>query len=150
MDAVNYVECPDVYVPRGRRSLFLGGGISNCPDWRAELRRALSGAPWVLINPRRAHFDIQDDSVAEAQIEWEHQHLHLADAALFWFCAETLQPITLYELGAWSRSAKPLFIGVHPGYARRLDVVVQTRLARPEVRVADSLDALAAQVRNAA
>jgi hypothetical protein len=150
MDAIDYVECPDVYVPRGQRSLFLGGGITGCPDWRSDLRRALHGAPWVLLNPRRTHFDIHDERAAQAQIEWEHHHLHLADAVLFWFCAESLQPITLYELGSWSRSAKPLFVGVHPGYARRIDVMAQTRLARPDVRVVDSLDALAAQVRSAA
>lgn len=149
MDAIDYVECPEVYVPRGRRSLFLGGGVTNCPDWRADLRRALDGAPWVLLNPRRRRFDVHDPSASQAQIEWEHRHLQLADAVLFWFCAETLQPITLYELGAWSMTRKPLFVGVHPGYARANDVVIQTRLARPEVRVVDSLDELAVQVRSA-
>ncbi len=150
MDAIDYVECPDMYVPAGRRSLFLGGGVTNCPDWRADLRRSLAGVPWVLLNPRRKHFDVHDPSVAQAQIEWEHHHLHLADAVLFWFCAETLQPITLYELGAWSMSGKPLFVGVHPAYLRSLDVIVQTRLNRPEVQVVDSLHLLAAQVRSAA
>jgi hypothetical protein len=30
---------------------------------------------------------------------------------------------------------KPLFIGVHPGYARQIDVGIQTRLARPELKI---------------
>jgi hypothetical protein len=150
MHALDYVQCPDVYVPQGRRSLFLAGGITKCPDWRADLRRMLPATPWVLLNPRRPNLRMDDDAEATAQIEWEHQHLHLADAVLFWFCSETLQPITLYELGACSMSAKPLFVGVHPAYLRSLDVIVQTRLNRPEVQVVDSLHALAAQVRSAA
>jgi hypothetical protein len=149
MQAVDYVECPDVYVPQGQRSVFLGGGVTNCPDWRADLRRALAGAPWVLLNPRRAHMRVDDTSMTHEQIEWEYAHLRLATAILFWFCKETLQPITLYELGAWSMTQKPLFIGVHPDYARRMDVLVQTRMARPEVHVVDSLEALAVQVRGA-
>lgn len=148
MHALDYVECPDVYVPQDRRGLFLGGGITNCPDWRAELRAMLAGTPWVLINPRRTDIDMDDTAVAMAQIDWEHRHLHLADAILFWFCQETLQPITLYELGAWSMTTKPLFVGVHPAYPRRIDILVQTRLARPDVVVVDSLADLAAQVRS--
>lgn len=149
MHAPDYVQCPDVYEPQGRRSLFLAGGITKCPDWRADLRRMLPNTPWVLLNPRRPNLRMDDDAEATAQIEWEHHHLQLADAILFWFCSETLQPITLYELGAWSRSDKPLFVGVHPAYLRSLDVIVQTRLHRPEVQVVDSLHDLAAQVRRA-
>jgi hypothetical protein len=151
MQALDYVECPDTYVPQsGRRSLFLGGGITNCPDWRADLRPLLADTPWVLINPRRSGVMMDDTALAMAQIDWEHRHLHMADAILFWFCQETLQPITLYELGAWSMTTKPLFVGVHPGYPRRIDVLVQTRLARPDVQVVDTLEALAAQVRSGA
>ncbi len=43
--------------------------------------------------------------------------------------------------------AAPLLVGAHPDYARRDDVVTQTRLARPDVTVMDSLDALAELVR---
>jgi hypothetical protein len=59
-----------------------------------------------------------------------------------------LCPIALYELGAWSMTAKALFVGTHPAYARRLDVEVQTRLVRPEVAIARALDELAGFVRN--
>lgn len=69
-----------------------------------------------------------------------------ADAILFWFPCETLCPITLYELGAWSMSDKPLFVGVHPAYQRRQDVEIQTRLARPDVAVTDLLAALVASI----
>ena len=98
----------------------------------------------------RLLIDSQPDMQVIGEAADGNAALQMADAILFWFCSETLQPITLYELGAWSMSNKPLFVGVHPAYLRSLDVIVQTRLTRPEIHVVDSLQALAAQVRSAA
>jgi hypothetical protein len=130
----------------GEASLFLAGGISGCPDWQADVVRLLAGSDLVLLNPRRGRFPLDDPRAAEAQIVWEHAHLRRADAILFWFPAEALCPIALYELGAWNPRPKRLFVGCHPGYARRQDVVIQTRLERPGLRVADSLAELVGQV----
>jgi len=66
----------------------------------------------------------------------------------FWFPQETLCPIVLYELGAWSKTNKPIFVGVHPEYKRRQDVEIQTKLARPEVKIVFSLENLAKQIRD--
>lgn len=128
-------------------AVFLAGGISGCSDWQTEMTTLLSGTALTLLNPRRPDFPMDDPSAARTQIEWEYRHLKASDAALFWFPCETLCPITLFELGAWSRTNKPLFVGTHPEYQRRLDVLVQLSLARPEAAVVNSLDALAAQVR---
>jgi hypothetical protein len=141
-----YIEAPEE--PRGDGpSLFLAGGISNCPDWQAQIVPLLAGLPegWILVNPRRANFP-SDPAGAEEQIRWEHRHLARAAAISFWFPEETLCPITLFELGAWSRSDKPLLVGTHPGYKRRLDVLVQLKLARPDVTVVSSVAELAAAV----
>src|SRR5207248_2569669 len=128
-------------------SLFLGGGISGCPDWQSQLIGLLADTDLLLLNPRRRNYSWSDPSAAEEQIVWEHRHLRKATAILFWFPSQTLCPIALYELGAWSMTEKPLFVGVHPDYQRRLDVQVQTRLVRPEVEVCDSLESLAEGVR---
>ena len=128
-------------------AVFLAGGISGCADWQSEMMELLDETALTLLNPRRADFPMDDPTAARTQIAWEYRHLQAADAALFWFPCETLCPITLFELGAWSRSDKPLFVGTHPDYQRRLDVIVQLSLARPEVAVVDTLGALAAQVR---
>lgn len=143
--AHRYVEAPHYY-HGDQPALFLAGGISNCPDWQATLRPLLADSVWVLLNPRRTDFPMHDPHAAAEQIEWEFQHLRLASAVLFWFPCETLCPITLYELGAWSMTSKPLFIGTHPTYQRRPDVLIQTRLARPDITVVDSLPALAQQI----
>ena len=103
---------------------------------------------WTIINPRRANFDLDNVQLLEPQIEWEHQRLLQARAILFWFPAQTLCPITLYELGAWSMTNKPLFVGTHPEYQRKYDVKIQTRLVRPEITIQDSLEKLVLQITN--
>jgi hypothetical protein len=64
----------------------------------------------------------------------------LADAILFWFSFETLQPISLFELGCWATSSKPLAVGAHPEYPRRFDVVRQLYLIRPGLTVHADLE----------
>jgi hypothetical protein len=145
--AHEYVESPNEWTPLGERGVFLAGGITGCPDWQREMRDLLCESGLTLLNPRRKDFPIHDPGAAKAQIEWEHRHLRKADLILFWFCAATLNPIVLYELGAWSMTDKPIAVGVETGYKRTDDVLIQTRLARPEVTVVSSLGELAADVR---
>lgn len=129
--------------------VFMAGGITGCPDWQQEIRRMLEGTQiGTLLNPRRSNFPINDASAAETQIRWEAECLEKADAILFWFCSETIQPIVLYELGAWSMTDKPIFVGVHPNYARKQDVMIQTSIKRPDVVIVDSLEHLAQQVKD--
>ena len=142
-----YIEAPNKYNPKpGEHSLFLAGGITDCPNWQGWMVERLADSGLVLLNPRRASFPVDDPDAAPAQIAWEYKHLRLATAILFWFCAETLNPIVLYELGAWSMTNKPIFVGVEPGYERAQDVELQTKLARPDVKVVYALEDLAAQV----
>ncbi|MCB0329458.1 MAG: nucleoside 2-deoxyribosyltransferase domain-containing protein [Bdellovibrionales bacterium] len=128
-------------------SLFLAGGITDCPDWQADLVSLISNLPITALNPRRPYFPINDPSASNEQIEWEHRYLRSAEAISFWFPRETFCPITLYELGAWSMGNKALFIGVHPEYPRKIDIEIQTRLARPEIQIVYSLGDLASQIR---
>jgi len=138
---MRYVECPQT--AETAPSVFLAGGISNCPNWQAVVVEQLKHTPLTLFNPRRKNFPIHDPTAAAVQIQWEYDHLRQADAIAFWFPCETLCPIVLYELGAWSMTDKPLFVGVHPQYQRRQDIQLQTALVRPDVEIVDSLVALA-------
>jgi len=143
---MEYIESPAIW-GGGKPSVFLAGGITGCPDWQQEVARSnLAHDDIALINPRRANFPIHDPGAALAQITWEHEHLRKATAILFWFPRETICPIVLYELGAWSMTDKPLFVGVHPDYSRRRDVEIQTALVRPDVKLVYSLGELVDQV----
>jgi hypothetical protein len=140
-----YVEAPNT-IESDKKSIFLAGGIQGCPDWQKVLVRKLMDLDIVVFNPRRANFPMGDPNAAEAQIIWEFTHLRKADMISFWFCPETLEPIVLYELGAWSMTNKPLVIGVDPGYERKTDVEIQTSLVRPTIKIATSLDELSDQI----
>jgi hypothetical protein len=135
---------------RHTKKLFLAGGITDCPDWQAEVIADMEERDLDLIvfNPRRADFPIGDVSAAEKQIQWEHDYLREAQAILFWFPCETLCPIVLYELGTWTMQPKPIFVGIHPDYQRRQDVEIQTWLARPQVPIVYDLAELVRQVRD--
>ena len=142
---MHYLEAPTEYAGDAL-SVYLGGGISDCENWQRRLVELLSGSDLVVLNPRRANFPMDDPSAAREQIEWEHRHLRRAAIKLFWFPPQTLCPITLFELGAWSATPAPLVVGCHPEYRRREDVRIQMELSRPDVVVADRLEDLAEQV----
>lgn len=85
-------------------------------------------------------FDLEDESVAAHQIQWEYTNLNRADVILFWFDqGQSVQPITLYELGRYSALGKKIAVGTHPDYIRRFDVVEQMRHAHPMVTVREGL-----------
>lgn len=146
---MKYVEALNERTGAGpEKLLFLGGGITGCPDWQKDMVRLLEGTDLVLINPRRASWpaDLPQDEEAEKQIRWEHQHMLRSDAIMFWFSAATLCPIVLFELGSWLNRPKKLFVGCEPGYARTFDVKVQTKLERPALEVVSSLEDMAKQI----
>jgi hypothetical protein len=138
-------------------SLFLAGGITGCVDWQHDICEELrSIGQLVVFNPRRENYT--DD--AAGQILWEWQHLKIANAISFWFAAETVQPITLFELGRWTADAssfgisnerilvqKKLFVGVHEEYARRLDIEIQLRYQCPDLEIVRSIPALVGQIK---
>lgn len=134
------ITCPTELPATDAVRIFLGGGISNCPDWQQQAIDLLKHTDYVIINPRRDAFDLADPAASAFQIEWEHRMLTMSDIVLFWFPQETLCPITLYELGRYAALGKYLSVGTHPGYARKFDVKHQLSLVRPEVTVFDTLE----------
>ena len=144
------LQAPETMKPHEEdlRSLFLAGGISNCPLWQDEMIEGLRHTGLLIINPRRTNFDASDRNMEKEQITWEHEHLHRAFAVSFWFPCETLCPITLFELGKVASWLGLLFIGVHPKYSRIRDIRIQMSLMRPGLEIAESLEALATQIKH--
>ncbi|KKL58275.1 hypothetical protein LCGC14_2227030 [marine sediment metagenome] len=143
---MKYVEAPSEDLGLGT-SVFLAGGISNCPDWQKEFVDKIRDTELVVYNPRRANFPMGDKEEGLRQIKWEAEYLHKASCIIFWFPKETVCPIVLFELGSWSMTDKPIFVGVHPDYSRRFDVETQLEIRRPDVTVVYSLDDLADRLR---
>lgn len=134
VEAVNEIYNIDKHTSK---KLFLAGGITNCPDWQSEVIENLKTFDKLVIyNPRRKNFPINDPHASEEQITWEYEHLEAADIIVFWFSRGSLNPIVLYELGKWGNSTnKEIIIGLDPEYERQSDVIIQTRLSRPDVTI---------------
>lgn len=131
---MKYVESPEIY-NTGKVSIFLAGGITNCPDWQKEMVELLKDLDIVIYNPRREDFPIGDPNAAYEQIKWEFETLDKVDMILFWFSKGSLNPIVLFEYGKWLMNTrngevnyKPLFVGIDPEYERKQDVMIQTEL----------------------
>lgn len=136
------VTAPEVLPEKA--DLFLAGGISNCPDWQVYALEKLADVPGIVLNPRRS--GVLDPKEAVAQITWEYEAFKNVKTILFWFPEETLCPITLFELGRFSHDTSvKLFVGTHPNYQRKVDVVTQLGLARDDVEVVHDLDELIEQ-----
>lgn len=122
--------------------VFLAGGISGCADWQSRVLYLMENTDFVFHNPRRNNFPINDPNAGVEQVTWEFNHLRQCDIILFWFAPETLNPIVLFELGAWSMTDKPILVGCHPDYQRIQDVKIQMSLARPGLKIHSSIDSL--------
>lgn len=98
----------------------------------------------VIYNPRRDDFDMSAyEEVSRQQIIWEFHALRMSTVNLFWFPAETLCPITLFEYGSAIERlhAGAVMCGTHPDYQRRFDLIEQTSL-RNGMPIFDDLDHL--------
>jgi hypothetical protein len=132
------IECPNEnYTLENNKNikLFLAGGITGCENWQILMINKLKDVKNLTIyNPRRKEFDVNDKNIMEQQIVWEYNHLHKVDIVSFWFAKETLNPITLYELGKANASNKEIIIGIDPEYVRKDDVIIQTKLIRNDIQ----------------
>lgn len=123
--------------------LFLAGGITDCWNWQKPLAALIShylsvATPltWLIDNPgftiaipRRESDFSHDGSEAVSQICWEHKALSRSVNKSYYFTRDAMQPISLLELGKHLANPVNLFIAIEYGYARHLDVRVQTDLA---------------------
>lgn len=145
---MRYIEAPAVFDGTGT-ALFLAGGISDCPDWQADVAAALQDLDVAVLNPRRAAFPVRDPHAEAEQVAWEYRHLRAASHVMFWFPASpSHQPIALYELGMLAADRDtPLAVGADPAYVRRNNLVAQLGHARPALAVRPTLDSTIADVR---
>jgi len=161
---MEYIESPNKYQDKRfkmfgdqeGKCLFLGGGITNCPQWQKEVITLLKNTDLIVFNPRRENFPIKDPNASYEQIQWEYDHFELCKLILFWFSRGSLNPIVLFEYGRWSyisyhffQFGKKVFVGIDPEYERKQDVEIQTKLLDPTekvLKIVYSLEELANQI----
>ena len=161
---MEYIEAPNKYQDKKivmfgdheHKCLFLGGGITNCPQWQKEVLKLLENTDLIVFNPRRENFPIKDPNASFEQIKWEYNHLELCKLILFWFSRGSLNPIVLFEYGKCSyisyhffQFGKKVFVEIDPEYERKQDVEIQTKLLDPTektLKIVYSLEELTNQI----
>lgn len=137
------IIAPTEYImQKNEISLFLAGGITNCPKWQKDIIKRLNDYQTdelVVFNPRRDNFPIDDKTAAYEQILWEFNQLNNIDIFSIYFSSGVSdQPICMYELGRYIAKMQYRFpidweeriiISVEDGYKRKEDVIIQTSLA---------------------
>ena len=94
----------------------------------------------IIFNPRRDNFDVMDMGVKIEQIRWEHKCLEKCDICSFFFPAsESVQPITLYELGKHLHKHESI-VGIQNGYLRAEDVKIQLALDQDVCSIYDGYE----------
>lgn len=125
------IEAPHAWqAEEGQRSVFLAGGIVNCPNWQANAIAAIGDyyPDALILNPRRSYFDVSDPRQTDIQMEWEVTNLRKVDVALFWYAdADEAQAGVAHELGFIGESDQDFVIGVDPRFSRRHLVHAQLR-----------------------
>lgn len=96
------VTYPEKYERKeGDIAVFLGGGISDCPNWQEDVidylkLHNLNLENMVILNPRGDESKILNFD--EKQV-WDFDNLNEADIVSFYFCANATQSTSMYELG---------------------------------------------------
>ena len=147
------ITAPEALYEGNEPTVFLAGGITDCPWWQDDVIAMLTNYPGIIYNPRRKDFPMDDPNAAEEQITWEYNALNKANIFSMWFCAgKSDQPICMYELGRHvTRLDEHSFldrvvIGVEPGYKREQDVRIQMDLISPTIFISSTLEEHAANI----
>ena len=151
------VTAPDFIIPNRNKyvTVFLAGGITNCPDWQSETINELKKFEvennkelnLIVYNPRRESFDIDTESERDKQIEWEFKYINSVDIFSMYFCnSESVQPICMYELGMRigrlmerpaidSHRGCRTVVSIEKGFKREYDIYKQLNLACWEIGI---------------
>jgi len=151
MAKLEIIEATNQSIENNKIKIFLAGGITNCPDWQKVIIDKIKHSSnyyikimlenVTIFNPRRKNFPIEDPNASKEQITWEYERLRESNIIVFWFSKGSLNPIVLYELGRWGNSQPVIqIIGMDKEYERKSDVLIQTKLSKPETKICDNLD----------
>jgi hypothetical protein len=131
-------------------TVFLSGSIElgTAIDWQSQFEQELASSNVIILNPRRNEWDSSwkqsiDNAQFRGQVEWELEGQERADVIAMYFAPETKSPITLLELGLFSRSGK-VIVCCPDGFWRKgnIDIVCNRYGIRTVEKLADLIDAV--------
>lgn len=106
-----HIKAPTPFYEPNSYTIFLGGSIDMgaAENWQNRLAEALVDEDVVLLNPRRDDWDsswTQDPTAGTQfyeQVSWELEMQDNASLLVYYFADGSASPITLLELGLYSR-----------------------------------------------
>jgi Nucleoside 2-deoxyribosyltransferase like len=143
------IVAPDMSQPIYPTTLFLGGGISGCPNWQEYVITKLSGYQLTIWNPRRKTFQMNDRDAAQIQTDWEIDRLRIADINAYWFSSGTLNPIALVEIGESFALRERIVLGMDQEYARKWDLEFRMDKYLPWEAISYTLDDFVKNIKDA-
>jgi hypothetical protein len=107
------IIAPQKIVKTLKPVVFLAGSIEmgRAVDWQTDVTRRLEKYQGTLLNPRRDHWgynwkqSVSNQKFRE-QLEWEFKGLQSSNYIIMYFAPGSKSPISLLELGLFSRSHK--------------------------------------------
>lgn len=117
--------------------------------WQRDVCARLAGTDWVVLNPRRDHWDssweqrIENPQFRE-QVDWELAGIESASKIIFYFAPNTKSPVSLLELGFCAAKGKDIAVVCPEGFWRKGNVDIVC--ARYNLRQLGSLEEACAWV----
>lgn len=144
------IYAPSDESPRHAKSLVLAGSTtspddSTNSDWRTTLSASFFDLPVTIYNPYRPDWDSSwrediDFAPFREQVEWELDKQDKADVVVVYFHPATQAPVSLLELGIWSRTPGKVIAICPKGYWKRGNVQIACK--KFDVKMMDNLDGL--------
>ena len=107
------ITAPNKIIKSQKPIFFLAGSIEmgKAEDWQTKIEKSLSTYKGTILNPRRDHWDAYwkqtiTNKKFKEQVEWEFAGLENSDYIIMYFAPNSKSPISLLELGLFSRSHK--------------------------------------------
>ena len=120
-------------IPKEGHTVFLAGSIEMgiAENWQERFIKSHEKEDIIILNPRRTDWDntwVQDISNPKfrEQVEWELNAMERADEIFMYFDPTTKSPISLLELGLFTRTGK-MIVCCPKGFWRKgnVDVVCE-------------------------
>lgn len=124
--------------------------MGQAEPWQAQVESALEDLDLTIWNPRRDEWDAGwlqtlDDPRFVEQVNWELEGQERADLILMYFSPASRAPITLLELGLFSRSQR-IVVACPTGFWRKGNVEIVAR--RYGIPMVDDIHGLVATARS--
>lgn len=116
-------------------SVFLGGSIEmgKATRWQDAVVEKLSNHNVDIYNPRRDDWDASwtqeyNNENFRKQVEWEVRNIQDADIVFMRLEADTISPISLFELGLIVKNHNRIVVSVPKGYFRYGNIEVYSKI----------------------